>query len=151
MWPVSGAAGISLFDLDFDGTPELLAVDTEFVDMGGGSFFGDTDVRVFRLSGSGVTPAGGFTVPDYCYAAELTLYKGNGSSFWAFPDDGGLIRAITSSGGGFSASDGAALSYAGSETAPLMPNECWVRADGSAADADTTAQDISAIAEAYFS
>ena len=90
-------------------------------------------------------------MPDYCYAAELTLYKGDGSSFWAFPDDGGLIRAITSSGGGFSASDGAALSYAGSETAPLMPNESWVRADGSAADADTTAQDISAIAEAYFS
>lgn len=148
-WRTDVTAGASLCDLDFDGTPELLAVDTEFTDLDGSVYFGDTDVRVFRLTDGGVSPAGGFTVPDYCFLAELVLYESGDGSVWCFAD-GDAIRAISLADGSFSAGDGTALSADGDKTFPLLPNECWVTADGAKADDAAVQADLSAVAAGYF-
>jgi hypothetical protein len=51
VWLHDNTAGICLVDLDFDGTPELVATDTEIVwyDELGSYYFGDSDVAVYSL------------------------------------------------------------------------------------------------------
>lgn len=154
IWKSDGTAGICLADLDFDGTPELLVTDSEFVwdDELAADYFGPSDVAVYTLAGGGLTAAGTFTTDEYCFAATVHRYTDAlGKTGWYCPTEDGVLLLTLSDGslqisGPVSGVDTAG----GDEALRLLRNEAWVSPSGAAVSAETVQADIAAVAEDYF-
>lgn len=153
-WKTDGTAGICLADLDFDGTPELLATDAEFAwdDELAANYFGPSDVSVYTFSDDGLVPAGAFTTDEYCFTATIHRYTdAQGSTGWYCPTGDGLLLLSLSDGSLTVSGPVSGVDTTGGDTSVrLLRNEAWVNPAGAAATAETVKADIAAVAADYF-
>ncbi len=157
VWRTESTAGASLCDLDFDGTPELLAVDTGFAYDPAleSEFFSDASLRIYELTAEAPVPAGGLELGEYCFQATLSRvddYDPDHSSYWFYTGRSGETLAMRLIDGAPASAPVADPSgYAVAATHYLMHNESWVKAGGDAAEDSVVAEDITTMAMAWFS
>jgi hypothetical protein len=154
VWLHDGTAGICLLDLDFDGTPELLATDTQIVwyDELGSNYFGNSDVNVYSLKNGEVTPLGSYSTDEYCFLASVHLFAGaNGSKGWYYTSEGD-VWLLSLENGSLAAKIAASIPdiSGGDEAKSLMRNESWVSNLGDVSDTAAIAEDVKAISAEYF-
>lgn len=154
VWLHDATAGICLLDLDSDGTPELLATDTEIVwyDELEAYYFGDSHVAVYSLSGGAVTPLGGYTSDEYCFLATLHRYTGAGGTGGWYYTSGGNVWLLSLEDGAVVTGAAAAMpDISGGDAAMnLLRNEAWVTRLGETPDPAAVEADVAAVAEGYF-
>lgn len=154
VWLHDKTAGVCLLDLDSDGTPELVATDTEivWVDELDAYYFGDSTVAVYSLADGAVTPLGGYTSDEYCFLATLHRFTdASGVTGWYYTS-GGDVWLLSLENGALVTEPATAMPdiSGGDEAMPLLRNEAWVAKFGETPDAATVSADVGAIVDDYF-
>lgn len=151
VWRNEDTAGASIVDLDLDGTPELIAVDTEvrYYEELEADYFGACNARVFSLKSGAPTELLSFTPDGYCFVAELYRHSdAEGKVGWYYSSGGEVWRISLADGiAGTEKADGIP---AGAEPVDIMQNESWVNIADNTSAAENIEADISAMAELWY-
>lgn len=156
-WRTDSTAGASLIDLDFDGTPELLAVDTALgynEALEADYFSADSTVRVYRLSDKTTDSAGSFDVSGYCFAATLAPvadYDPSGAQVWFCTAPDGQTMALTLGEYPMLTPVPDPAACTPGQAVELMQNESWVSLGENTAAHESVEADIAAMCEAWYS
>lgn len=130
-WYSSKTAGASFADLNGDGDPEFLSVDTEFgyVEELGGDYFGVCQVKVWEVGPKGLKCVSVLNPDGYCFTASMTNKDGHwyfvsGSKLWELVmSKGGEVDAVEVPDNNFSVTEGG-------EVHMFMENEAWINEKG---------------------